>query len=42
MVYDQVAIIDSLRLVSEGVVMGAMDAKDWPGAGIFYFYITKV
>ncbi|EFX02395.1 hypothetical protein CMQ_2444 [Grosmannia clavigera kw1407] len=41
LVYDKVAIIDSFRRVSDNVLMGTMDARDWPDAGIYYFYITK-
>ena len=41
MIYDKFPIIDSFRRVSDGVVMGAMDNKDLPDAGTYYFYLTK-
>lgn len=35
-------IIDAFRQVSDGLLLGAMDAKQGAADGTYYFYITKI
>lgn len=42
MVYDTLPIIDYFRRVSEDVVLGAMDSRDFNVFGTYYFYLTRI
>ncbi|KAF4536914.1 Transcription factor [Lasiodiplodia theobromae] len=41
MVYDNYPIVDYFRRVSDDVIMGMMDAKQWRDAGPSFFYLKR-
>lgn len=41
MLYDIHPIIDSFRRVSDDVVLGAMDSREFNAHGTYYFYLTR-
>ncbi|PHH62094.1 hypothetical protein CDD81_7587 [Ophiocordyceps australis] len=42
MIYDKFPIIDLFRYVSEDMVAGIMDSKEFNKDGTFYFYLTRL
>lgn len=42
MVYDNYPIVDYFRHVSDDVIMGMMDAKQWRDAGPSFFFLERL
>ncbi|KAJ5772510.1 hypothetical protein N7520_003039, partial [Penicillium odoratum] len=42
MIHNKQPIIDHLRKVNDSMVAGVMDTQLMPGAGNYYFYLTRV